>query len=1252
MDWLSRFAAHVVLAGLFVLPVSEVRGQAPAQAFVTYSCSYKSCAEVAKLLRPLLPTTDANSTLQLVVDRDQNRLLVSGPDYVHEITQKLLAEVDRPAPRRPVTAAPQMHGYTLPGRLHAAFQAELTRQMGAAIKTVSDPGSGKVFVTADPQSHALAAEVAASFTGQIQTPLPAPGKVHFHSPDTGDGGTRRRGTAATAAPMVGPKAARTSRFIRVPAGQLDRLQQQIMTIFGTRLAVRSVDARQIFLLTTHGKFPIQLELEFDRVRNGVLVGGAGVAADQLVTLLQSLSQVDRSGRKAKVFGLRRDNHSRLREVIDSGSVQSNRAGLVPVVSAPNGPTIRRLGDSGNSSAANGLQLAGYLFQDESGTPSADSGATVEQPPVTDVGPVRQFEGVDVESLPDLDVIILRGPDQDLDQLAEIIRQLERISQDTQPEIRVLPLQYGQSSAIAEVVEDVKGDLVGGRQGRVSVLPLVKPNSLLIIGWGDAVVATEELIRQLDKPVSPETQSRVFRLKYASAQQVQQTLQSFFSNRGGLGPRVQLATDAGTNSLIAYAAPRDLEEIQKLVEDIDRPEGEAVNRARVFQIENALASDVGQTLQQAIDAAAGNGDRSASLELQVFDAEGQKLLRSGVLRNVQVTPNVRNNTLIVSSPIENLELIEALIQQLDSPAGQAKIKVFRIVNGDATSLIQTLRSLIPSQTAGGTGTSQLSATGEAGLAPLRFSVDVRSNSIIATGSEGDLRIVEALLAKLDQTTSMQRKTAVYRLKNSPAIDVANAVNQYLFNRRQLDSAAPGQANPFAEIEREVVVVPEPIANKLILAATPRYFEEIRELIEKLDESPPQVMIQVLIAEVALNDADEFGVELGLQDSVLFDRSLLGDLLTTSVTQQTSTAAGIVTTTQDVIQAATNIPGFGFNSPQPLGNSGSSTALNNAGTVGGQGISNFAVGRTNEQLGFGGMVLSASSKNVSILLRALRENRRVDVLSRPQIRTLDNQPAYIQVGQRVPRIVGSTVNQNGQSNSVSLENVGLILGVTPRVSPDGTVVMEIDAEKSSLGPEQEGIPVAVSVDGTVIRSPRVDTTTAQATVSAADGETIVLGGLITENGQYVHRSVPFLGEIPIIEHFFRYDSQIKRRTELLIILTPHVIRTPEDNEQLRQLEMARMSWCACDVYRLMDDVGYVPETTFEHVEVGEPEVIYPDRNPTGEIERMLPPEPLQTGTSLERVGTFESGEAFATPGVNAAAGLPVVSPANHTPVGGGR
>jgi len=1223
-----------------LLVCAECWAQTATGAFTVYNCKSKSCQEIAQLLRPLIPESDPG--IELVVDADRNRLLLTGPPFVHKIAADLLEKADRPAsrPASGLSFAPtkQLKSYRVPTGSPAAWSLQIKQQLGNGPRISTDAATDTLFISASSDEHAVIDRMlsqAGNGTSQIRDNRSA-----FTPVDDGTARVDWR-TADSASPNpIAPEVASATgltqaTFIRIPTRQFDRLQQQLVAIFGTRLAVQDLAGRRIFVLKTVGKTPGQLEIEFDQSRSGVLVGGTDAATRQFLKLVESLSAPGRVGQGTRAFSLRRENHSQVREVIESGRRLGPPQGRVGRVIGPVRPRVQRLpNSSAGDERYSEIQPTRFLY-DENQDPNVTLLAQADVPPAVqggEVGPVRQFEGVDIESLPELDVIILRGTDQDLDQLADIISQLERISKETQPVVRVYPLEFSQSSAVTDIVQEVSGDLVAGRQGKVSVTPLVKPNSILIIGWGDAVQATEELIRQLDKPVAPESQSEVFRLKYATASVVQQTLQGFFANRGGLGPRVQIATDAATNSLIVYAAPRDLDEVRKLLVSMDLPNGESVDRARIFQIENALAADLAQTLQQAVQAAANSGERSAILEL--LDADGKRILQSGTLRGVQITPNVRNNTLIVSGPSGNLDLVAELIRQLDTPAGQAKIKVFRIVNGDAASLVQTLRSLIPSQAAGGTSGPQISATGEAGMTPLRFSVDSRSNSIIATGAEGDLRIVEALLVKLDQTTSMQRKTAVYRLRNSPAIDVANAVNQYLFNRRQLESAVPGQGNPFAEIEREVVVVPEPIANKLILAATPRYFEEIQRLIEKLDESPPQVMIQVLIAEVALNQADEFGVELGLQDSVLFDRSLLGDLLTTSVTTQNSTPAGIVTATQEIIQAASNIPGFAFNSTQPLGNSGSESALSNAGAVGGQGISNFAVGRSNEQLGFGGMVLSASSKNVSILLRALRESRRVDVLSRPQIRTLDNQPAYIQVGQRVPRIVGSTVNQNGQSNSVTLENVGLILGVTPRVSPDGTVVMEIDAEKSALGPEQEGIPVAVSIDGTVIRSPRVDTTTAQATVSAADGETIVLGGLITENGQYVHRSVPILGDIPIIEHFFRYDGKFKRRTELLIILTPHIIRTPEDSERLRQVEMARMSWCACDVYRLMDDIDYFPESNLDRVDIGQPDVIYPDLNPTGDLEELLPPEPVGSGQSFEN---FD---------------MPVVTPANQNPIGGGR
>ena len=125
-----------------------------------------------------------------------------------------------------------------------------------------------------------------------------------------------------------------------------------------------------------------------------------------------------------------------------------------------------------------------------------------------------------------------------------------------------------------------------------------------------------------------------------------------------------------------------------------------------------------------------------------------------------------------------------------------------------------------------------------------------------------------------------------------------------------------------LEREIIVVPELVSNSLLISATQRYYQEILDLIEKLDAAPAQVVIQVLIVEVDLQNTDEFGVEFGFQDSLLFDRGLLNlDNFQTIQTTATNLATGVATTTETIINQET-LPGFLFNNAQ-LGNN---TAIN--------------------------------------------------------------------------------------------------------------------------------------------------------------------------------------------------------------------------------------------------------------------------------------------------------------------------------------
>jgi type II secretory pathway component GspD/PulD (secretin) len=555
-------------------------------------------------------------------------------------------------------------------------------------------------------------------------------------------------------------------------------------------------------------------------------------------------------------------------------------------------------------------------------------------------------------------------------------------------------------------------------------------------------------------------------------------------------------------------------------------------------------------------------------------------------------------------------------------------VFTIINGDATALVEMLRSLfsvpaVPEGAPVGGGLSQ------GGPVRMQFSVDPRTNSIIAAGSREDLAVVEAILLRLDEGDLRERVTTVHRLNNAFAENVALALNQWLQTERQVEAAADIVISPFEQIEREVIIVPELATNSLIVSATPRFYNEIIRVVAELDERPPMVLIQVLIAEVRLNDTDEFGIELGLQDSMLFDRSLLSDVQTiASTTQEQGAGGAVLTTTQQQIISANGQPGFNFNN-QPLGNNLSSAALAAASNVAAQGLSSFSLNRINGDLGFGGFVFSASSNSVSVLLRALQEKRRLEVLSRPQLMALDGQPGQVQVGQNVPRILATSIDPlAGTVNTITYEPVGLILQVVPRISPDGLVVMQITANKSEVGPEAEGIPISISPQGNVLRAPRIEVTQALTTVSALSGQTVVLGGLLQTRKFDVHRRVPLLADIPLLGALFRYDSVAEERRELLIILTPQIIYNKWDSDLVKQIESSRMSWILSDVIALHGEAGL--RSRCDEWYDGEMESVYPSCVPE---EGLLP---------------LSSGHLI--PGGETAVGAPVPLPPIDQPMNG--
>lgn len=1153
-----------------------------------------------------------------------------------------------PAPVRAAQTADDtvLHAYSIPAAQLERAYADFAKQFGGErnTKIAVDRRTSQVLVVAPPGVHARI----------VQWLNPKPPATTQPRP------VEASGPALT--PVVrGPQTIRLEpKLWPSLAASLEQIWRQPLSKPTSRIG----DISRYRVEFARGG---EVELQYDTRQGLLVVNGPEPYAGQAGRLIEALlAAPSADGNQTKVVPVVKAPPDKLRMALTA-----YQTGAAPAEAAAT--AVRR---APRTNTVRGAQLA-QLFQqpaeEEDEIPEdeqpADEGQPPEagqpgdqpgdQPPPGEEAPPTAEDlaallgQVRIEYIEGMDAIIITGRQADVEKVQRIIDEIEQIAAQTVPVIEVYPLEHANSEAVATMVTTLYDTMLQPRQGRVSITPLVKPNSLLLIGRRESVDSALELIKRLDQQVDPAKQFEIFRLRHASATEIQTLITQFYQQRGqtdgggagqvppGLAPRVIATADYRTNSLIVQASPRDLAEVAALIQRMDDPTSAAENELRVIPLTNTMAEEMQQVLQSALTATmttqgrggqggnqfqgfdGGGGQqsivpsqgggaagqrtqqlKSTALRFMAIDSEGRRQLQSGVLSDVRITAEPRSNSLLVSAPSASMELLEALIKQLDQPpAAAAQVKVFTIVRGDATAMAELLQGLFGQTGAGaqGRGGQQqqqsrlVVGTGEGGgVLPVRFSVDTRTNSIIAAGSEGDLQVVEAILLRLDESDLRQRETQVYRLRNAPADAIAESVSQYLQTERQTQQLIPGAATAFEQIEREVVVVPELVSNSLIISANPRYFPDILKLVQQLDARPPMVMIQVLIAEVALNNTDEFGVELGLQDSLLFDRSFLDNISNITQSTQTSTPAGVVTNTVTQLQTATLSPGFAFNN-QSLGNAVSTSALRNSGKVAGQALSNFSLNRTNNDLGFGGLVLSASSESVSILIRALQESRRLDVLSRPQIMTLDNQPAYVQVGERVPTITGTQLNETGQINNVQLEDVGLILGVTPRTSPDNLVVMEVDAQKSALGPEAEGIPVSISATGEVVRQPRIDITQAQTTVSAQSGQTIVIGGLITNRRAQVHRRVPVLASIPILGNLFRYDSVANEKTELLIILTPHVVRTKEEAELLKQVEAARMNWCLADVRKIHGYGGLRGRT--DEWEDNEVLTIYPDQNLDG-------------------------------------------------------
>ncbi len=854
-------------------------------------------------------------------------------------------------------------------------------------------------------------------------------------------------------------------------------------------------------------------------------------------------------------------------------------------------------------------------------------------------PIQGIEGLQGQVLisrdPVTGQITLTGIPADVAIVRREINRLSEQAKSGQPTQASILLQNARGNLIQERVQEIYDTSYSQITGPANISATNNPNALIVVGSAEAVQAVRDLVKVFD--VSPgDTATRDFRtfsLKHISAPDAADRLQRFFGQITVAdgetripATAVEVIPDFRSNQVTVKGSQAILNSAADFLRSIDvaSVEGGAADEVRVIPLRNTLASDVAFVIQNAINGgqqgagtafapqstnqnvqqnnvapdASGTRSQLRSTMLSLITRDGQgELIRSAILFDVRITADANSNSLIVTGPAQSIPLIVELVNQLDRlPDAESQIKVFGLTHSDAQTIFDMLNTLFAAnaQNAGpqaGGGASNLplqtgSGADGASLINLRFSIEPRSNTIIAAGPARDLQIIEDLLNRLDTRAVNNFTTEVYRLSNAPAADVAEAINTYLDGRTDLIDADPRTNTGVPAVNRAVIVTPEVVSNSLIVSALPEYIAEIENIIISLDRRPPMVQVKVLIAEVDLDAVEEFGVELGIQDSLLFDRG-------------TSVAANGVL---DGI-------GFPFNSGE-IANANATFQE----TLAGQALSNLNVGRVNSSLGFGGLVLSAGNESLSILLRALKDRQAVRVLSKPQIMTMENLQGRVAIGASVARISGSTQTNFGLTQDIEFRDVGVILEVTPRVSPDGLIILTVTAEKSSVGPEAAGTAVGVAADGSIIRAQQVLMTEAQTTLSARSGQTVVFSGLITEEKVHAERGAPIISDLPVIGPLFKFESDTSSRQELLIIMTPTLVTNDGDLTNLNHDATGRMHWCMSDVADVYGSTDFGAD-----VEIGEAvETFYPDADPTGLMQPVIqnPGQPVLGSTPTTR------------------------------------
>ncbi len=501
---------------------------------------------------------------------------------------------------------------------------------------------------------------------------------------------------------------------------------------------------------------------------------------------------------------------------------------------------------------------------------------------------------------------------------------------------------------------------------------------------------------------------------------------------------------------------------------------------------------------------------------ISSEEVARTFRGFMPANSRIIPYEQTNTIIVTDTGSNIAKLAKMLEILDIEGYDAGIEVIPVKWASASDLSKLIDALIPGTSAGPSGGGSPPGMARFGANTGRFSArktkeggiintiiaDERTNTLIVHANTKGADQVRELVTKLDQNKPSSTgggKVHVVYLQFADSEQLANTLNNFssqsaTAGRPPSFSGGPGGGsgtgiNPVAAslFEGSIKISPDKATNALVITASPSDYVTVKRVIDRLDIPRDQVYVEVVIMDVQIGDNFDFSANAWSKDSGLASMPN-GDLMN-FIQNPLGSTGGLI--------------GIPFGPMETF-------------TVGGQSVTTY------------------SSQG---LIRAIQGHSNASILATPQIIALDNAEANFESAEKIPTLTSTAVQGAGVTQSVQMQPIALSIKIKPQINKM-TNFVKLDVEAKLGDISQRTLPKAVS-DQAFATTDR----TAKTTVVVGDSDTIVLGGLMRDKIQETSSKIPILGDIPILGWLFKSKSSAVTKNNLLIFMTPHIVRQYE-------------------------------------------------------------------------------------------------------------